>query len=116
MLEQGKQQRPVDAVEKVGNIELQEKTRARRPGVQGPHEPLQPIDGGVRALAAAVGVDIVDEHRLIQGLQPGHQPVAHHPVRIGRGMDLPGLRSADGKANRGGRLPSFFTQRLRSGH
>ena len=116
MLEQGKQQRPVDAVEEIGDIELQVETRRLAPGMQRPHEPLETVDSGMNALAPAVGVDIVDEDRLVQGLKPGHQPVVHHPVGVGRGMDLASLGPADTKANRGGRLPSSRGQRLHSGH
>ena len=101
VLEQGKQQRPVDAVEEIGDIELQMKPRRLLPDVQRPHEPLETGDSGMNTLAPAIGVDIVDEDRLVQGLQPGHQPVVDHPVRIGRGMYLLGLGPAGGKANRG---------------
>ncbi len=65
------------------------------------HEVLQAPDGGLRALALAVGKAVVYEPLVPPGFYVLHQPLLDQPVGEGRGKDFAQLRVGDGKDGKG---------------
>ena len=61
------------------------------------HEVLQAPDGGVRALALAVGEGVVDEAFVPPRLDVPHEPLLHQPVGEGGREDLAQFGVGDGK-------------------
>jgi len=77
-----------------------------------PHQLLQPRHRRVRALAGTVGKHVVNEDRLINRLQPGHQIMMNHPIRERRGVNFPRLGAAHDKRDRTARTPTPSPERF----
>ncbi len=67
-LQQPVKRRSVDGVEKIVHIQLQKPALAAAGVLLRPHEGLQPVHRRVAAFACAVGIAVVNKHRLIQRL------------------------------------------------
>jgi hypothetical protein len=99
----------VDRVEEVPDVELQVPAAALA-ALDFPHEDLQALDGRMRALAAAVGVHVVDEGRLVEPLELWNDPVMNDPIGEVRRMDLARFRARRDETRRRPRLPGAGIQ------
>ena len=112
VLKQPKQRGPVDAVEEVGNVQLQGIPLAALalPCRARAHALLQPVHRCQRALAFAVGIAVVDENGLVQACQALGQQVVHHAVGKRGGMDFTPLGLVHHKTQVRGGAPACAGQ------
>ena len=107
------QPRAVDAIEEVGDVQLQRKARPGAVAGLRLHEAAQPLRRAVDALAPAVGPRVEDEHGLKTPLQARHQQVVHHAVAKGGGQYFARLGPSDDETGCGGWPPLAALQSLR---